>query len=147
MFDQLLCALDRQARSVIHLFRLLSGPARRVFPPPMPKLIVLFRSLLCAFIGLVFVGQASTALNAPTTLSTANLKATSFTLKWTAASGATGGIAGYDVYQNGTLRGSTTAASHSFAVTGLAPTTTYTSPATPSRSPRRQWVRPARPGG
>ncbi len=59
----------------------------------------------------------------PTGLTAANLKATSFTLKWSAATGGTGGIAGYDVYRDGALLGST--ANRSFVVGGLAPVTPY----------------------
>ena len=66
---------------------------------------------------------ALAALGAPSGLNTTSLKATSFTLKWSAVTGATAGIAGYDVYQGGVLLGSV--ATRSFAVTGLAPLTTY----------------------
>ncbi len=84
-----------------------------------------FRNLLCVLFGLALAVQAVAALTAPVTLSTTNLKATSFTLKWTAAAGATGGIAGYDVYLDGALLGSTLATPRSLAVTGLAPLTAY----------------------
>ncbi len=80
-------------------------------------------ALLGAMLGLAFVAQASAALTTPATLSTTNLMATSFTLKWSAATGATGGIAGYDVFLGGAPLGTTT--TRTFAVTGLAPTTTY----------------------
>ena len=83
-----------------------------------------FSRLLWFLLDLALVGPLGAALTAPATLSTTALKATSFTLKWTAATGATGGIAGYDVYQGGALIGSTSTA-RSFDVTGLAPTTTY----------------------
>jgi chitodextrinase len=83
------------------------------------------RALIGFLLGFAFVANLSAALTAPVTLSTTNLKATSLTLKWTAAAGATGGIAGYDVYQNGALLGSTLATTRSLAVTGLAPTTSY----------------------
>jgi len=63
------------------------------------------------------------ALSAPSGLSATNVRATSFTLRWAAATGGTGGITGYDVYRDGTLLGSAT--TRSFAVAGLAPTTTY----------------------
>jgi chitodextrinase len=73
---------------------------------------------------LFLVSTIHAALSAPATLSTANLKATSLTLKWTASTGATGGVAGYDVYKDGVLVGSTTTA-RSLSVTGLSPLTTY----------------------
>ncbi len=60
----------------------------------------------------------------PTGLAATTLKAISFTLTWTASTGGTGGIAGYDIFQNGALLGSTTTA-RTFAVAGLSPTTTY----------------------
>jgi chitodextrinase len=82
-------------------------------------------ALLGSILGLAFVGQASAALTAPATLSIAGLKATSFALKWTAATGASGGIAGYDVYLDGALLGSTPATPRSLAFTGLSPLTTY----------------------
>lgn len=66
---------------------------------------------------------ASAAPAAPTGLNTASLTATSFTLRWSAATSGTGGIAGYDVYRNGVFLGSST--SRSFVVSGLAPTTAY----------------------
>ena len=59
----------------------------------------------------------------PTGLMTANLKATSFTLKWTAATGGSGGIVGYDIYQDGLLRDSSS--SRSLVVSGLLPSTSY----------------------
>ena len=61
------------------------------------------------------------APSAPTGLSAANVKAASFTLKWSAATGGTGGIVGYDVYQDSVPLGTTT--TRTFAVTGLAPAT------------------------
>ena len=61
---------------------------------------------------------------AVTGLSVANLKAASFTLKWTAATGGMGGIAGYDVYRDGVFAGTT--AKRSLAFTGLTPLVTYT---------------------
>jgi len=60
----------------------------------------------------------------PTGLAATNLKATSFTLTWAVSTGGTGGIIGYDVYQNGTLIGSTTTA-RTFAISGITPITTY----------------------
>ncbi len=61
--------------------------------------------------------------SAPSGLIVANLKAASFTLKWPASTGGTGGIAGYDVFQEGALAGSTT--KRSYAFTGLIPVTEY----------------------
>jgi chitodextrinase len=59
----------------------------------------------------------------PTGLVASAITATSFTLKWTASTGGTGGIAGYDVYRNGVLVGSPTTAT--LAISGLAPLTGY----------------------
>ena len=78
------------------------------------------------------LSAASTALavttlpappSTPTGLAASSITATSFTLKWTASTGGTGGIAAYNVYNNGVLVGSST--STSLAITGLAPLTAY----------------------
>ncbi len=63
---------------------------------------------------------AYATLQAPSGLNATSVKATSFTLKW---SGATGGAISYDVLKNGVQIGSTT--SRSFVVTGLSPLTAY----------------------
>ena len=60
----------------------------------------------------------------PVALITANLRPASFTLKWNASTGGTGGIAAYDVYLNGNLIGSPIA--RSLAISGLSPMTAYT---------------------
>lgn len=78
-----------------------------------------FFTLLCSVLG----ATAAAALTAPSGLNTANLTATSFALKWAASTGGVGGIAGYEIYQDGALIGSST--TRTFAVVGLAPTTTY----------------------
>lgn len=74
---------------------------------------------------LLVFAQSGSSFAAPATLSAASLKATAFTLKWTAATGANGGIAGYDVYRDGSLIGSVPASPRTLAVTGLAPLTAY----------------------
>lgn len=84
-----------------------------------------FTRLRCvAALFILLTAAAFAAPNAPTALATSNLKATSFTLTWSAATGGVGGIAGYDIYQNGTLIGSTTTA-RTFVVAGLVPLTDY----------------------
>jgi len=70
------------------------------------------------------LAAASAAPTAPASLVSTSLKATSFTLTWAASTGGSGGIAGYSIYQNGTLIGSSTTA-RTFAVSGLSPTTAY----------------------
>lgn len=62
------------------------------------------------------------APTAPGNLSTSNVTSSSATLSWSASSDNVG-VTGYDVYANGSLKGST--ASTSFNVTGLAASTTY----------------------
>ncbi len=89
----------------------------------MTNVIVNLRRVLCIALGLLWGSTATAALTAPSSLATANLKATSFTLKWAASSGATGGIAGYDIYRDGVMVGSSSG--RTFGVTGLLPTTSY----------------------
>lgn len=67
----------------------------------------------------------SAAPNAPTGMTASAKTVTSFTLTWNAATGGTGGIAGYDVYKNGALAGSTASATRTFTATGLSPSTVY----------------------
>jgi chitodextrinase/alpha-tubulin suppressor-like RCC1 family protein len=78
-------------------------------------------------LGGLLLGQASQsargAPSVPTGLVASSITATSFTLKWTASTGGTGGIAGYDVYSNGVFVGSPTTAI--LAISGLAPQTGY----------------------
>ena len=62
------------------------------------------------------------APTAPGNLSTSNVTTNSATLSWSASSDNVG-VTGYDVYANGSLKGSTT--STSYNVTGLASSTTY----------------------
>jgi len=64
----------------------------------------------------------TTAPSIPAGLSAASITSTGFTLNWTASTDAVG-VVGYDVYQGGSLIASPT--TNSYAVTGLAPETTY----------------------
>jgi len=89
----------------------------------MTNVIVKFRHVLSIALGLCLGSTATAALTAPSSLATANLKATSFALKWAAPTGATGGIAGYDIYRDGVVVGSSSG--RTFGVTGLLPTTSY----------------------
>jgi len=78
---------------------------------------------------LAYLGTAEpvcAALSAPTNLTTTGLKATEFTLKWTAANGAIDGVAGYDIYRDGELVGSTPDTPRALLITGLFPLTSYT---------------------
>ncbi|MGE0089328.1 MAG: GEVED domain-containing protein [Bacteroidales bacterium] len=58
----------------------------------------------------------------PTNLTSANITQTSFTLSWTASTDNVG-VTGYEIYQNGTLKGTSTTTSYN--VTGLTAATTY----------------------
>ena len=58
----------------------------------------------------------------PTNLAASNVTQTSFTLSWTASTDNVG-VVGYDIYQDGSLKG--TSASTSYNVTGLTAGTTY----------------------
>lgn len=78
------------------------------------------------------VSAASTALavmtlpappSGPTRLVARAVTATSFTLKWKASTGGSGGIAAYDVYRDGALVGSP--ATTALAISGLSPDTSY----------------------
>src|ERR1017187_5518344 len=89
-------------------FKLLTGKMPRLLP------ILLFT---------VVLPVAGAAPTVPTGLVSSAITATSFTLKWTASSGGTGGIAAYDVYSNGVFVGSPTTTT--LAVSGLAPLTGY----------------------
>ncbi|HAN19122.1 MAG: hypothetical protein A2X13_02490 [Bacteroidetes bacterium GWC2_33_15] len=62
------------------------------------------------------------APTAPTNLTSASITQTTFTLSWTASTDNVG-VTGYDIYQNGVLKGSSTTTSYS--VTGLTAATTY----------------------
>jgi chitodextrinase len=62
------------------------------------------------------------APSAPAGLAASNLTATAFTLSWNPSTGSLG-IAGYDVYNNGVLVGSTTTTS--MGISGLTPATAY----------------------
>ncbi|PUA35450.1 chitinase [Paenibacillus elgii] len=65
----------------------------------------------------------TTPPTAPTGVSASNVTSTSVTLTWTASTDNVG-VTGYDVYQGSTLVGS--AATTSYTVTGLTPSTSYT---------------------
>ncbi|MFB9362692.1 glycoside hydrolase family 3 N-terminal domain-containing protein [Actinoplanes nipponensis] len=76
--------------------------------------------------GLTYAGTPAdtTAPSVPGAPVAAAVTATGLTLSWSAATDTGGsGLAGYDVYRDGTLIGSPTAAS--YAVTGLSPATRY----------------------
>ncbi|MGE0088836.1 MAG: GEVED domain-containing protein [Bacteroidales bacterium] len=62
------------------------------------------------------------APTAPTSLVSASITQTTFTLSWTASTDNVG-VTGYEIYQNGTLKGTSTATSYN--VTGLTAATTY----------------------
>ncbi|MDX9696704.1 MAG: GEVED domain-containing protein, partial [Bacteroidales bacterium] len=62
------------------------------------------------------------APTAPTSLTATSIAQTTFTLGWTASTDNVG-VTGYEIYQNGTLKGTSTATS--FNVTGLTAATTY----------------------
>jgi len=62
------------------------------------------------------------APTAPTSLTAASITQTTFTLSWTASTDNIG-VTGYEIYQNGTLKGTSTTTS--FNVTGLTAATTY----------------------
>ncbi|OFY08928.1 MAG: hypothetical protein A2W99_01465, partial [Bacteroidetes bacterium GWF2_33_16] len=62
------------------------------------------------------------APTAPTSLASASIAQTTFTLSWTASTDNVG-VTGYEIYQNGTLKGTST--STSYNVTGLTAATTY----------------------
>lgn len=73
----------------------------------------------------VTFGEAIPDTEAPTTptnLASASITSSSFTLSWTASTDNVA-VTGYEVYQNGTLLGTTTTTSYS--VTGLTAATTY----------------------
>ncbi len=74
-----------------------------------------------ALLGSALVATASAALSAPSALRSSNVRATSFTLHWAAPAGASRGIAGYDIFRDGVLAGTST--SRGFVVVGLAPLT------------------------
>jgi chitinase len=82
---------------------------------------IITRACLVSLLYAVWAAPTFAAPSVPTALASTNLKATSFTLKWAAS---TGGVVGYDIYQNGMLIGSTSTA-RTFAVLGLSPATTY----------------------
>jgi chitodextrinase len=69
--------------------------------------------------------HALRAQTAPTVLNVTALTATSFTLKWNAATGGAGGIASYDVYRDGAFAGSTSATIRTLSIAGLSPLTSY----------------------
>lgn len=72
----------------------------------------------------ISAGTADTQVpTAPTSLASASITSTSFTLSWTASTDNVG-VTGYKIYQNGSLLTST--ASTSYNVTGLTASTTYT---------------------
>ncbi len=74
-------------------------------------------------VGAAYEGTTDTqAPSAPTSLVSANITQTTFTLSWTASTDNVG-VTGYDIYQNGTLKGSSTTTSYN--VTGLTAATTY----------------------
>lgn len=79
---------------------------------------------LAGLFALTFALGAQAAPNAPTGLNVTNVKAISLTLRWSAATGGTGGITAYEVYRDGTLAGSSS--TRLFNLTGLAPQTAYT---------------------
>jgi chitodextrinase len=62
------------------------------------------------------------APTAPTSLTATSISQTTFTLGWTASTDNVG-VTGYEIYQNGTLKGTST--STSYSVTGLTAATTY----------------------
>jgi PQQ-dependent dehydrogenase (s-GDH family) len=64
------------------------------------------------------------APSAPTNLAATVIAQTSFTLTWNASTDNIG-IAGYDVYRNGTKINSSNVSGTSYAITGLTPATTY----------------------
>jgi chitodextrinase len=64
------------------------------------------------------------APTAPSNLSATNIGTTSLTLNWTAATDNIG-VAGYDVYRNGTKINSTLVSSTNYNVTGLSASTAY----------------------
>lgn len=68
-------------------------------------------------------GGDNEAPSVPTNLASSNVATTSFTLTWTASTDTGSGIAGYDIYRDGALDGSST--NTSFNVTGLSASTTY----------------------
>ena len=78
-------------------------------------------------LGCLLLGSAAQsargAPSTPTGLVASAITATSFTLKWTASTGGTGGIAAYNVYRNGVLVGSPTTTT--LPLSGLSPLTGY----------------------
>lgn len=68
-------------------------------------------------------GGDEEAPTAPTNLSASNITETSFTLSWTASTDNIG-VTGYDVYQDGSIIGTTT--NTNYNVDGLSASTTYT---------------------
>jgi bacillolysin len=74
-------------------------------------------------VGAAYASSTDTqAPTAPTNLTSANITQSTFTLGWTASTDNVG-VTGYDIYQNGTLKGSSTTTSYN--VTGLTASTTY----------------------
>ncbi len=69
-------------------------------------------------------GGGSTPPGAPSGLAASSVTSTGFTLRWTAATKGTNAIASYDIYEDGSLFGSSTTTSA--AISGLAASTTYT---------------------
>ena len=77
-----------------------------------------------SYVNMVWGGGApdTTAPTAPTSLSSASITTTTFTLSWTASTDNVG-VTGYDVYQDGVLKTSVTGTSAS--ITGLTASATY----------------------
>ena len=74
-------------------------------------------------VGAAYASSTDTqAPTVPTNLVSSNITQSTFTLSWTASTDNIG-VTGYDIYQNGTLKGSSTTTSYN--VTGLAASTTY----------------------
>jgi endonuclease I/chitodextrinase len=77
-----------------------------------------------SYVNMVWGGGApdTTAPSVPTSLSSASIATTSFTLSWTASTDNVG-VSGYDVYQDGVLK--TSVSGTSASITGLTASTTY----------------------
>ncbi|OFX68035.1 MAG: hypothetical protein A2X14_08430 [Bacteroidetes bacterium GWD2_33_33] len=84
--------------------------------------IAVTNAMYAVGVGSAYVSTDTQAPTAPTNLASASIAQTTFTLSWTASTDNVA-VTGYDIYQNGTLKGSST--STSYSVTGLTAGTTY----------------------